>query len=281
MKNNIFHEGEYYIQEKMGVRNSSDSLSSIVKSTIPKIAKDFLENLNFSCITISTHNEDLHTFLVYGIDKFIKVINEREILVDLKNYSFIPDFLIDIRKINIAFIGLDFERKMRVRINGNGEFKNDILIININEIYSNCPKYISKKILSKKLKISTNKSIEIIPEIDYNLKKLISNLDTFFIASSHKEKGLDVSYKGGKKGFLKVKSKTQLEFDDLPGNNFFNSIGNIYTNPYINILIIDFENSITYHLKAKAKIMGDDILKITANCYEILINKNSFLLDYK
>lgn len=75
--------------------------------------------------------------------------------------------------------------------------------------------------------------------MNQDLINIILNSDTFFLASSHKEKGLNVSYKGGEKGFVKIISSN----DDMPANNLYNTLGNIYTNPYINMFFIDFDKS--------------------------------------
>ena len=59
--NKKFHEGEYHIQEMMGIRKFPDTLSSMIKDTIPKIASDFLEKLSFCVLTLSTQKDDLFT----------------------------------------------------------------------------------------------------------------------------------------------------------------------------------------------------------------------------
>jgi hypothetical protein len=286
LMNNIFHEGEHHIQEIMGVRENSDALSSMIRNTIPRVASDFLEKLNFSAIVISTSKDDLFSTTVYNTKQFITIININTICINLEKHSFMPDYFFEKKELNIGMIGLDFNQTMRIRINGKGIIKDNELYININEIYSNCPKYIKKRVLNKELKTVKKQTFIETNELNNDITKVINNIDTFFLSSSNNEKGLDISHKGGEKGFLKILSNTQLEFLDMPGNNLYNSLGNIYTNPYINIFFIDFENNNTYNIVAKAKINEEikenkKYLKITITCLDILINKNSFQLDYK
>lgn len=283
--NNIFHEGEYHIQEIMGVRKSSDTLSSMIKDTIPPIASEFLKNLNFCIITISTKEDDLFTSTVYSIDNYIEVLNQSQICISLKNHSYIPKEFYNAKYINIGMIGLNFEKAMRIRINGKGHIKENKLYLSIDEIYSNCPKHIKKRVLQKETKSFDAKDIIKEKFLSKEVIKIISDIDTFFIATSHKEKGLDVSHKGGNKGFLKVLTTNQLLFEDMPGNNLYNSIGNIYTNPNINIFFIDFKNNDTCHIKGTAilkdvKVENKKKLIITITCNEITVNKNSFSLIY-
>jgi len=267
--NTIFHEGEYHIQEVMSVTKSADALSSMIKDTIPKIASYFLEDLNFCVLTLGTKNDNIFSFSI-----------------NLKNKSHIPDIFFKQRLVNIGIIGLEFSTAKRIRINGKAKIINSEIIVLIDEIYSNCPKYIKKRFLQKQMKPLDTPIIENELELNQDLINVITNSDTFFLASGHKGKGLDVSYKGGEKGFVKVNSSTQLSFDDLPGNNLYNTLGNIYTNPYINMFFIDFENNNTYNILGNANIEEINIkegkrLRVIINCIKITINKNSFSLDYK
>lgn len=283
--NTIFHEGEYHIQEIRGVRSDSDSLSSMIKKNLPIIAIDFLKNLNFSVISFSTNQKNIFSSLVYDINSFIEIKNDNEIVISLNKRTYIPKNFFKENLINIGFIGLDFKRAMRIRINGKGKIKDNKLFITIDEVYSNCPKHIYRRILQGEIKASKRSEITEYKEINKEFKNIISNANTFFLASSHKEKGLDISHKGGKRGFVTVLSSTKVEFEDVIGNNLFNSLGNIYTNPYISMIFINFEENRTYHIKGIAKIIesmenNKVNLKISIECENIIINTNSFQLKY-
>jgi len=283
--NTIFHEGEYHIQKVMSVAKSANALSSMIKDTIPEIASYFLEDLKFCVLAISTKNDDIFTSVVYDNNSFIKTIDHNSFSINLKNKSYIPEIFFKETMLNIGMIGLDFLNAKRIRINGKAHIKNNEIIVFIDEIYSNCPKYIKKRNLLKDLKLLDKSNVINELELNQNLINIISNSDTFFLASGHTEKGLDVSYKGGEKGFVKVISSKKLYFDDLPGNNLYNTLGNIYTNPYINMFFIDFEKNDTYNIIAKASIQEINIenkkrLRVLIDCIKIISNKNSFSLDY-
>ena len=86
--------------------------------------------------------------------------------------------------------------------------------------------------------------------------------------------------------FVKVISPTEVQFNDMPGNNLYNTLGNIYTNSLVNMLFIDFEKNNTYLILGNAKfkkilISGKDVLIVTIKCKEIIKDTNSFLLDYR
>ena len=73
--------------------------------------------------------------------------------------------------------------------------------------------------------------------------KIITDADTLFIGSSEEQGGdLDASHRGGKPGFVHVDSDKQLWFNDYPGNNFFQTFGNIQRYPYVGLMFIDFDS---------------------------------------
>ncbi|WP_072682655.1 pyridoxamine 5'-phosphate oxidase family protein [Arcobacter sp. LA11] len=281
----IYHEGEYYIQEKMGVRKDSDSLSSMIRDTIPSVAANFLKTLNFSVLVISSNEKDLFSTVVYDINSFIEIKSHNEILIKLNNHSYIPEDFFNIETLNIGFIGLDFEQALRIRINGKAKLKDNQLFVTIEEIYSNCPKYIQRRVLKKQLERVEAQVTTNLNKIKDDINTIISNSDTFFLGSFHKIKGLDISHKGGKRGFVNVLSSKQLSFEDRPGNNLYNSLGNIHTNPYISMFFIDFKRNNTYHIKGKAEIEEIVInekkrLRVIIEINNITKNLNSFLLNY-
>ena len=283
--NEFFHEGERHLQKLMSIRQSSDTLSSMINNSFPEIAKNFLLNLKFCVISLSINEDDLFSSVIYGVKSFITIIDDKTICIDLKNKSYIPPDYFEVKDFSIGFLGLDFEKTMRMRINGTASIKNNQLTLVAKEIYSNCPKYIRRRVPSLRLKEKVTSNL-----INYNtfndeLKNVISNTDTFFFSSLHKDKGADISHRGGEKGFIRIVSSDEIEFDDKPGNNFFNTLGNIHTNSLVNILLIDFTDNNTYLLFANAtfkKILLKEkyILRITLKCLNILKNTNSFLMNY-
>jgi hypothetical protein len=48
-----------------------------------------------------------------------------------------------------------------------------------------------------------------------------------------------VSHRGGEAGFLEIAGNT-LQFDDYPGNNLYNTLGNLQQFPRCGLLLIDF-----------------------------------------
>lgn len=279
----VYHEGECFIQELMGVRQSSESLSSMIHKTPPPIAKEFLQNLRFAVITLGA--DVLHSAVVYGFESFIELVSDNELLIDLEKSTYLPAELLKHESLQVGFLGLEFESKRRIRVNGKGFVKKNKLHLYIDELYSNCPKFIHKRRMLSSVRFSEEPKRCKEESLSYEAQSIIKNANTFFLGTSHKTRGADVSHKGGERGFLRVLSPTELEFDDFAGNNMYNSLGNIHTNPYVSLLVIDFFDREVLHIQAKASIVetvveGNKKLKVHLRCLEVSVESNSFALCF-
>lgn len=280
----FYHEGERFVQEQMGVRDKSESLNSMFYKELPVVAAQFLKDLNFAVISFPINNKSF-SCVVSDIKPFIEILNTKEVLIDLEKSSFIPKEIIQKKNLNIGFIGLEFENRMRIRVNGKGKIKGNKLHLFIDVVYSNCPKHINNRKIISEFDTFYESKIFTSEILDKKSKKILENADTFFLGTRHKNGDADVSHKGGKKGFLKVLSPSIFEFDDFPGNNMYNTLGNIHTNPNVSILVIDFTNNDILHISGTATI-NEEIenkkkkLKVRVECSNISIESNSFTLKY-
>jgi predicted pyridoxine 5'-phosphate oxidase superfamily flavin-nucleotide-binding protein len=281
----VYHSGEHFIQDQMGVRHKSDSLSSMIKKDMPVVAAQFLENIHFSVMTFELKNKTLFSAVVFDIKPFIQIVNSNEILINLDKKSFIPQDIMDGKGLVVGFLGLEFETRMRIRINGKGSIQNNTLHLIIDEVYSNCPKYITNRKLMDKIDFDEKPTFNQYNKLNDRCKNIIQNANTIFLASSHEEKGADISHKGGKEGFLNILSPSQLELHDYVGNNMYNTLGNIHTNENISIIIIDFIHNDVVHINGTANTIeelknGKKTLKTLIKITQVSIESNVFSLKY-
>ena len=85
----------------------------------------------------------------------------------------------------------------------------------------------------------------------------IGAADTFFVASAHSERGVDVSHRGGNPGFVEVLDERTLRVPDYAGNSMFNTLGNFVANPRAGLLFIDFDANRTLQLVGTAEIQWE------------------------
>ena len=79
----------------------------------------------------------------------------------------------------------------------------------------------------------------------------------------------DCSYRGRQtegapEPLLRVAGDGTLVFPDYPGNNLFNTIGNLLEHPQIALLFVDFARQCTVQLQGQARLAGPDAAWPTA-----------------
>jgi predicted pyridoxine 5'-phosphate oxidase superfamily flavin-nucleotide-binding protein len=70
----------------------------------------------------------------------------------------------------------------------------------------------------------------------------------------------DVSYKGGRPGFVRVLDPTTLAFPSYDGNGMFRSLGAIAERPQVALLFIDFAHPDRMRVQGRAELSDDPAL---------------------
>jgi len=90
-------------------------------------------------------------------------------------------------------------------------------------------------------------SVMMRPVISPALARFIEAQTFFFIATASADGHCDASFRGSDRDIngrplpaLRVIDEQHLVFPDYAGNGFYNSLGNIFVNPHIGMLFVDF-----------------------------------------
>lgn len=78
-------------------------------------------------------------------------------------------------------------------------------------------------------------------EIDDDLRGLLAEIDTAFLATASADGQPYVQHRGGPKGFIRVLDDRTLAFADFAGNRQYVSTGNLRDNHRVCLLLIDYE----------------------------------------
>ncbi len=98
---------------------------------------------------------------------------------------------------------------------------------------------------------------EVLPE---HYQAAIAHASMFFLATADAEGRPDCSYKGGLPGFVRVLDARTLAFPSYDGNGMYRSLGNIFVNPHVGMLFIDFELGLRLRINGRATVRRDDPL---------------------
>jgi len=82
----------------------------------------------------------------------------------------------------------------------------------------------------------------------------------FFLATADAEGWPDVSYKGGRPGFVRCLDRRTIAFPSYDGNGMFRSLGNVVRNDRVGLLFIDFEQPDRLRVQGTASVEVDDPL---------------------
>ncbi|GMH40100.1 hypothetical protein BSKO_08004 [Bryopsis sp. KO-2023] len=272
-----FHEGEQWVQEKVGSRYESEQLGSrMVRNHMPDQHREFVANqILFYVATVDAHGKTWASALV-GRPGFVSSPDPQHMRIspfrpmggDAGKFE-VGDW--------IGCLGLELHTRRRNRMNGQIIAKDaDSILIRINQSFGNCPKYIQGRSLRlienevDKFSADGGKVVTGSALGDSQLE-LIRRSDTFFVGTSYlhdppdriksNASGCDVSHRGGPPGFVKVSPGGSLVWADYVGNFHFNTIGNIERNPQSGGLFIDFDSGDILQLTGKAKVnYGDKTL---------------------
>lgn len=259
----VFHRGELLMQAESGVKERMHKLGNkFIRDHIIEQHKVFFENLPYVFIALQDNNGQPWPSLVQGDPGFItspdpKTLNINGSVVGLDELG----LQIGHNK-PIGIVGLDLSTRRRNRLNGNFKHseETDLLSIEVKHSFGNCPKYIQlRSFLAnsdyQKGGYKQNSKVETFEEFNHLDIDLITQADTLFIASSEKQGGnLDANHRGGKPGFVRVSNQTQLWFNDYPGNNFFQTFGNIHNYPIVGLMFLDFNSGDLLLLNGKAQL---------------------------
>jgi hypothetical protein len=142
-------------------------------------------------------------------------------------------------------------------MNGRGLLEGGRVFLTLQQAYGNCPKYIRSRLVEPVAEgeASGPRAPGLrAPRLDARQQAWIARADTLFVASYHPEGGADASHRGGDPGFVSVLGPGSLSFPDYPGNNMFNTLGNIQAEPRVGLLFLDFETGGTLQLTGRAKV---------------------------
>ncbi|GAA1226587.1 pyridoxamine 5'-phosphate oxidase family protein [Kitasatospora nipponensis] len=155
----------------------------------------------------------------------------------------------------VGLIAIEPARRRRMRLNGSATATGSGLRVTLDQVFSNCPKYIQDR--SWRLVDEPSSPPVHGTELTLRQQLLISTADTFFLTTADRDGELDASHRGGNPGFVRVEGPDRLVFPDYVGNAMFCTLGNLLENPAAGLLFLDWETGTTLQLSGTASTDWD------------------------
>lgn len=261
-----FHAGELAIQTRLGVVERMDKQGRrLIREYLTEQHQQFFAQLPYLIVgTVDSSGNPWASILV-GEPGFISSPDNRTLKVNTK--PLFGDSLNSILKngIDIGFLGIQLHNRRRNRINGTVTATYDSgFEVKVGQSFGNCPQYIQARMYDlKDFEPTTPKPVSEIAVFSEPEKIAIAASDTFFITTAYEEqsagvaKGVDVSHRGGKRGFVRVDGDKTLTIPDFSGNCHFNTFGNLELNPKAGLLFVDFERGDLLYLTGTAEVIWE------------------------
>jgi predicted pyridoxine 5'-phosphate oxidase superfamily flavin-nucleotide-binding protein len=288
-----FHPGEQAVQLLAGVREQAENRGQ--KMLTPQLVdaqREFFAQLSFAVASQLDAKGQPWACLITGAPGFIQATPDGRVRIGRGGSS--PPAGLDASFLMVGspvgLLGIEFARRRRNRINGRvtalshstgegtpAEIDPDqrAIELQIDQGFGNCPKYIHKRPWDDtlftghyQLQRSADLSATESADLPANVAALIKQADTFFIASSSgpaldetdsvqpQAWGSDISHRGGEPGFIQLEGHT-LSFPDYPGNNMFNTLGNLQQYPPCGLILVDFATGAVAQMAGTATLNHD------------------------
>lgn len=253
-----FHEGEITVQQQAGVRWMAERVGQSIHPTLPRDAQRFLQAQPFVVVGGADGAGRVWATLLRGAPGFMQALDERTVRLETLPREGNPLREAWSETAPIGLIALEPSTRRRLRLNGTAQIRHGDLLIEADQVYFNCPKYIqTRRLESTNAPAVTNGAVQWGTALSTEQTRFIEAADTFFIASFAPESGADASHRGGTPGFVRVEGEQQLTFPDYAGNSMFNTLGNLESNPRAGLLFVDWEQGDTLQLSGTARVNWD------------------------
>ena len=260
-----FHAGELVAQGRFGLIQSIDAIARrIFRDFLTEDQRIFCASLPFIAAGTTDDRGRIWANVFTGDPGFVST-PDRQTLRIATSSGWTPPWAGTDGNAAIGLLAIDLATRMRIRINGQVQSADAKgFTVQVNQGYPNCPQYIQTR------KVDLRRAAAPTPPVHAHFqrlgdaeRRLVGAADSMFIASgtvSHRDvrtEGNDVSYRGGKPGFVRVDDASTLTIPDFVGNFVFNTIGNILQNPAVGLLFVDFEAGTLLHLTGTAEVIWD------------------------
>lgn len=262
-----FHAEEVAIQQRLGVSTKMQEIGQkFIRDYMPDQHRDFFAQIPFILLGAVDESGQPWASVVAGQPGFISSPSPK--LLQIQSRLLPGDPLAGMLRAGtpIGLLGIELPTRRRNRMNGLiSSYDETGFTVDVIQSFGNCNQYIQKREPTFVDRYPENPSIRSGKRLTASDRELIGQADTFFIASANwnaeeQLRGVDVSHRGGRSGFVCVNGDT-LIVPDFSGNNFFNTLGNLLNYPKAGLLFVDFTTGDLLYLAVIAEIIweGDEV----------------------
>lgn len=289
------HKGELLLQERRDTpKELTDAIPQYISSDMPQQHADFFAGLPYLPLaTLDQRGRPWVSVLVTSSDDEpsvgIKVLGGNTTDVFAETSPFDP-FARALQQAPasagegrlFAGVGIDFSNRRRNKIAGSisrasvDEAGSVRLRLLSDQHLGNCPKYITVRRLAhirRRAELSFDSFDNCTSALPADAKAVVDRASTVFLATKHiaqstaadTQTDMGVNHRGGAPGFTRIYEEndadqvtTYLVLPDHSGNRFYQSLGNIETDPQVGLVFPDFATGHVLYVTGEAENLLDD-----------------------
>jgi len=247
-----WHAGERAVQERAGVTDRADALLGMQQRAMPPIAREFLSDQPWIVLGAADARGHMWASVLYGAAGFITTPDDETVHIAASLLE--GDPLEGALSGPVGGLALEPATRSRMRLNGRATSAPDGVTVALDEVYSNCPKYIATREVVALERSAPSRHAG--SALDARAAALLAAADTAFVATRGPS-GADASHRGGNPGFLQVVDEHTVVWPDYQGNSMFNTLGNIAVDPACGLTLVDPSDGTTLYVSGRAEIVWD------------------------
>lgn len=258
-----FHDGERDAQEYAGSRQRALQMGRAnIRDSMSETMRAFFEILDFVIVGVPDAHGLPQAMLLAGGPGSIKCPSPSQLTLQ------VPDAQLKAfpTGVSIGLLGICPRTGGRVRANGRvTNVQGSTVEVCVFQCFGNCSRYVHSRQPIWTPPCENKVPEQLITRLNGQVRNLVSQADTFFIASAHPfatestasaSFGVDVSHRGGPAGFVQCdEAGGLLTVPDYNGNAYFNTVGNLMLHPRAGLLFIDFKRGDLLRLSVQAEVL--------------------------
>jgi uncharacterized protein len=247
-----FHPGELAAQQLAG----GGSAGGAIRPFLPDQHRRFFAQLPFVAVATTDDGGGPVATLWTGHPGFVRSPDPHTLRIaialdpdDPASRAFVPGA-------PFGLLGIELATRRRNRANGAiTAVDPDGVTVAIHQSFGNCPSFIHPRdVLPASASAAPPEALR---GLDRDAAAAITAADTFFVATAARTGeptgGVDISHRGGPRGFVRIDGDA-LTIPDYRGNRYFNTLGNLVSDPRAALVFVDFARGNLLHLQGRAEI---------------------------
>ncbi|MEV6203899.1 pyridoxamine 5'-phosphate oxidase family protein [Streptomyces sp. NPDC051771] len=253
MSSTAYHHGSLAVQQKLGVQEAAAHIAPSIRPGIRQVAAAFLELQPMLVLGAAAPDGRVWASLLTGAPGFARATDPHTVSVAAAPRPDDPLAEALAAEAPVGTLALDPRTRRRMRLNGTARPSARGLLIEAEQVFANCPKYLQRRELYAPGPAGPGPAParrgDALTEAQL---AAVRAADTFFVATVGPD-GADASHRGGNPGFVHTEGPRELLWRDYPGNAMFLTLGNLETDERAGLLFLDWEQGTTLQLSGRAE----------------------------